>query len=220
MQMRKKSDSVSFERPPISHAPSGFNGRLISWNGLLEAGFAAWEFLPGMRFLERAAWWRGGSDRGGVHEGLDICWYRTGDGRRLSLGAGARIPVIYEGEVVSVVEDFLGSTVFVAHACRDAWGRRLHTIYGHLAPAAGLAPGSPLVDGAAVGVIAETSGRNVPVPPHVHISLALVAGGQLSGTRLDWASLRDPTRATLLDPMSIMSGVAGERHVPNAPPQG
>jgi hypothetical protein len=201
-------------------APSGFSERLISWNGLLEAGFAAWEFLPGMRFSERAAWWRGGGDRGGAHEGLDICWYRTVDGRRLSLGAGACVPVIYAGEVVSVVDDFLGASVFVAHAHRAAGGRRLHTIYGHIAPASGLAPGSRLVDGAAVGVIAETSGRNVPVPPHVHISLALVAGGQLSGTRLDWASLRDPARATLLDPMPIMSGVARERRVPNAPPRG
>jgi hypothetical protein len=93
-------------------------------------------------------------------------------------------------------------------------------MYGHIAPAPGLAPGSRLVDGSAVGVIAETFGRNVPVPPHVHISLALVAGGQLSGTRLDWASLRDPIRAILLDPMPLMIDIAGERRVPNAPPRG
>ena len=205
---------------PIIFASSAFSELLIGWNGLLEAGFAAWEFLPGMRFSEREAWWRGGSDRSDAHEGLDICWYRTVDGQRLSLGAGARVPVIYGGEVVSVVEDFLGTTVFVAHARRDAGGRRLHTMYGHIAPASGLAPGSRLVDGAAVGVIAETSGRNVPVPPHVHISLALVAGGPLSGTRLDWASLRDPTRAILLDPLPIVGGATGERRVPNAPPRG
>jgi hypothetical protein len=208
------------QKETMSLAFSDFSERLIGWNGLRSLGFAAWEFLPGMRFSEREAWWRDGSDRRDAHEGLDICWYRTVHGQRLSLGAGARVPVIYGGEVVSVVEDFLGTTLFVAHARRDAGGRRLHTIYGHIAPASGLAPGSRLVDGAAVGVIAETSGRNVPVPPHVHISLALVAGGQLSGTRLDWASLRDPARATLLDPMPIMSGVARERRVPNAPPRG
>ena len=77
-----------------SSGPSAFSELLIRWNGLDAAGFAAWEFLPGMRFGERAAWWRGGADRGSAHEGLDLCWYRTGDGRRLSLGAGARVPVI------------------------------------------------------------------------------------------------------------------------------
>ena len=108
-----------------------------------------------MRFAERAAWWRGGADRGGAHEGLDICWYRTVDGRRLSLGAGARVPVIYAGEVVSVVDDFLGASVFVAHDRRDGGGRRLHTVYGHIRPRPGLAPGSRLADGDAVGTIAD-----------------------------------------------------------------
>ena len=201
-------------------ARSAFNGLLIGWNGLDTAGFAAWEFLPGMRFNERAAWWRGGSDRDGVHEGLDICWYRTVDGRRLSLGAGARVPVIYAGEVVSVVDDFLGTSVFVAHECRDSRGWQLHTIYGHIEPRSGLASGSLLGDGEAVGTVADTSGRTSAVPPHLHVTLALIAGGRLSATRLDWASLRDPNRAILLDPMSIMSDGPDNRRSPDAPPRG
>lgn len=184
--------------------PSDFSERLICWNGLLEAGFAAWEFLPGMRFSERAAWWRAGADRGGVHEGLDICWYRTIDGQRLRLGAGARVPVIFAGEVVSVVDDFLGASVFLAHACCDNRGRRLHTILGHLDPRMGLEPGSKLDDGAEVGTIADTSGRKSPVPSHLHLTLALVdrEGGP---ARLDWDALRDRSRVLLLDPMLIMN---------------
>jgi murein DD-endopeptidase MepM/ murein hydrolase activator NlpD len=191
------------ETTTVSLAPSAFNLLLIRWNGLDIAGFSAWEFLPGMRFGERTAWWRGGSDRDGVHEGLDICWYRAVDGRRLSLGAGARVPVIYGGEVVSVVEDFLGASVFVAHTRRDGEGRRLHTVYGHVRPHPGLEPGIVLSDGDPVGTIANAAGRGSAAPPHLHLTVALIEreGGP---ERLDWDALRDRSRVLLLDPMMIM----------------
>lgn len=195
-----ENKSVPICRVP---GPSSLSARLILWNELAAAGFAAWEFLTGMRFAERTAWWRGGSDRGGAHEGLDICWYRTGDGRRLSLGAGAHVPVIYAGEVVSVVADFLGASVFVAHAHRDALGRQLHTVYGHVDPLPGLAPGSVLGDGDTVGTIADAASRRSAVPSHLHITLALIdrEGGS---QRLDWDALRERSRVLLLDPMIIM----------------
>ena len=182
---------------------SDFSERLIIQNGLREAGFAAWQFNPGMRFAERAAWWRGGALRAGVHEGLDVCWFRTGEGKLLSLGAGARVPAIYPGEVVSVVDDFLGKSVFVAHERRDTRGRQLHTIYGHILPRPGLAPGSLVGEGDAVGTIADTARTRQAVPPHLHLSLALIdrEGGP---ERLDWDALLDRSRVVLLDPMIIM----------------
>lgn len=183
--------------------PSVFSERLILWNALAASGFVAWEFLPGMRFSERAAWWRGGADRGGVHAGLDICWYRTVDGRRLNLAASARVPLIYGGEVVSVVDDFLGSSVFVAHARRDALGRQLHTVYGHVDPFPGLVPGSALGDGDAVGTLADAAARRSVVPSHLHLTLALI-GREGGPQQLDWDALRDRSRVLLLDPMIIM----------------
>ena len=190
---------------PFALDSSAFCELLARWNGLAAAGFAAWEFLPGMRFAEREAWWRPGTGRGDAHEGLDLCWFRTGDGRRLSLAAGACVPVIYAGEVVSTVADFLGVSMFVAHERRDARGRRLHSIYGHIEPRAGLAPGSRLGVGEAVGVVAGASGRTSTVPPHLHVTLALIADG-CGRDRLDWGSLRDPRRARLLDPLPILCG--------------
>ena len=188
---------------PFVPDPSSFSERLILWNGLAQAGFSAWDFLPGMRFKERAAWWREGTARAGAHEGLDICFYRTAEGRRLSLGAGARVPVIGAGEVVSVVADFLGASVFVAHARCDGEGRRLHSVYGHVDPRVGLAPGSLLEEADAVGTIADTCGRKSPPPPHLHITLALIdrEGGP---ERLDWGTLLEKERSVLLDPMIIM----------------
>lgn len=165
----------------------------------------AWEFLPGMRFGERAAWWRGAAARAADHEGLDICRYRTRDGRRLGLVAGARVPAVWAGEVVAVVPDFLGVSVFVAHESRDGRGWRLHTAYGHVLPRAGLAPGSLLGDGEEIGTIADTAARRHAVPPHLHLTLALIDPAAGEGV-LDWGALREKSRVQLLDPMIIMTG--------------
>jgi murein DD-endopeptidase MepM/ murein hydrolase activator NlpD len=184
--------------------PSAFCERLVSWNGLEAAGFAGWEFLPGMRLGERAIWWRdGGVERGEPHEGLDLCWFRTRDGRRAGLGAGARVPAAWAGEVVAVVDDFLGASVFVAHERRDERGWRLHSVYGHVRPRLGIAPGTLLHDGDEIGVVALAPGNRRAVPPHLHLTLALVdrAGGP---ARLDWTVLRDRSRVLLLDPVVIM----------------
>lgn len=187
--------------------PSDFLERLIRGNGLAAAGFAGWDFLPGMRFRERDAWWRGGGERGVPHEGLDLRRYRRGDGRLAVLGAGARVPVIYAGELVAIVEDFLGSSVFVAHKRLDGAGRRLHTVYGHILAREGLAPRSSVRAGEVIGVIAAPAGRKIAVPPHLHITLALIAreGGL---ERLDWDVLRDRRRVVLLDPLAIVGALA------------
>jgi murein DD-endopeptidase MepM/ murein hydrolase activator NlpD len=184
--------------------PSAFGALLVRWNGLDAAGFAAWELLPGMRFGERAAWWRDGADRGSPHEGLDLRLYRNRDGRLLPLVPGSRVPAVYAGEVVSIVEDFLGSSVFLAHAELDERGRRLHTVYGHVAPRPGLAVGCALSEGDQVGTVADAAGRRTAVPPHLHLTLALIAreGGPAT---LDWAALRDPARALLLDPLPLLA---------------
>jgi hypothetical protein len=184
---------------------STFSERLVRLNNLDAAGFAAWDFHPGMRFGERAAWWRGGADRKVTHEGLDLLWYRTGDGGRASLRPGARVPVLWAGAVVAVVPDFLGASVFVAHPLADGTGRRLHSIYGHVEPAAGVSPGSPVRDGDQIGSIAEPRPGSSTVPAHLHLSVALIdrAGGP---AMLDWTALQDVSRVLLLDPLPIVIG--------------
>ena len=185
--------------------PSAFNELLIRWNGLEAAGFAGWEFLPGMRFGERAAWWRDGVERRDPHEGLDLCWFRNLDGGRARLHAGARVPTVWAGEVVSLADDHLGVSVFVGHDARDRRGWRLHSIYGHLSPRPGLVPGTPLPEGGEIGAVAETSRARRPVPPHLHLTLALIdpAGGPAC---LAWEALSDARRVLLLDPLPIVAG--------------
>ena len=177
---------------------SAFTARLLRVNNLEEAGFAAWELRPGMRFGEREAWWRDGAPRDAPHEGLDLAAFRTRDGRPMPLAQGVRIPVLWAGTVAAVVADFLGRSVFVAHDRRDGGGRRLHSVYGHLGPHPGLVPGSQLREGAEVGAIADPAARGSSAPAHLHLTVAWIADAP--GT-LGWRVLRDPARALLIDPL-------------------
>jgi hypothetical protein len=190
---------------PFAPAASPFLELLLSRNGIGAAAFAAWEFLPGMRFGERAAWWRAGAERTAPHEGLDLRGFRTPAGGSVALGAGTRVPVLWAGDVVAVVADFIGRSVFVAHRQSDGAGRRLHSVYGHLDPPAGLAPGCALRDGDEVGTVADAGRRKVAVPAHLHLTLALIVAGTAPGA-LDWRTLRDPARALLLDPLPLICG--------------
>ena len=79
----------------------------------------------------------------------------------------------------------------------------MHTVYGHIDPRAGLAPGVLIDDLDAVGTIAETSGAKSPVPPHLHLTMALIER-EGAPERLDWAALRESGRVVLLDPVIIM----------------
>jgi murein DD-endopeptidase MepM/ murein hydrolase activator NlpD len=171
-------------------------------NGLEAEEFAAWEFLPGMRFGEREAWWRGGAPRDVPHEGLDLAAYRNREGRRVAFLPGARVPVLWPGDVAAIVPDFLGASVFVAHARGDGQGRRLHTVYGHLSPRRGLAPGSMLAEGDEIGAIADTAARRSSVPAHLHLTVAWIA--DTAPGRLDWGVLHDPARTVLLDPLPLL----------------
>jgi murein DD-endopeptidase MepM/ murein hydrolase activator NlpD len=186
----------------VSWPRSNFLEHLLRLNGLAAAGFAGWELLAGMRFGEREAWWRGGAPRDAPHEGLDLRGFRGPDGAGARLEPGTRVPVLWAGTLAAVVPDFLGHSVFVAHEGRDGAGRRLHSVYGHVEPRRGLTPGCELREGEEVGAIADPAARVSQVPPHLHLTVALIAV-HAPGT-LDWSVLRDPARTVLMDPLPLV----------------
>jgi hypothetical protein len=154
-----------------------------------------------MRFGEREAWWRDGGPRDAPHEGLDLCGFRTREGSSIRLGPGVRIPALWAGAIVAAVPDFLGRSVFVVHDRQDGEGRRLHSVYGHLAPLPGLAPGSRLREGDSVGAIADPATRSSSVPAHLHLTVAWIADAP---GMLDWRVLHDPARTMLIDPLPLL----------------
>ena len=113
---------------------SRFTDFFIRENRLDEQGFEAWAICPDMLFNAEDKWWgdRGRRDR--PHEGLDLVLYRNRQERILRLGEETKIPVMYDGLVVNVIDDFLGKTLFIEHDLADGSDSRVYTIYGHTNP--------------------------------------------------------------------------------------
>ena len=164
---------------------------LASINGF---GPGSWKFKPGMLFGADTKWW---GDDGGTrktpHNGLDIRLYKESSGGIISLVGSSLVPSAGDGEVLTIIEDFLGYSVFVAHGLTEG-GRTLVSAYGHIVPEEGLDAGARLSRGDIIGSIAEYEGMQVP--PHLHFSVLILSDGF---KELDWGIVEN--NAVFLDPL-------------------
>jgi hypothetical protein len=162
--------------------------------------FNRWVFEPGMRFMADCKWWADRSPRGECHNGLDVRLYETENGVIESLPEGARIPVLFSGQVVKLIADFIGISVFVEHKTAET-GLRLLTLYGHLVPASGITTGRHLARGAIVGTLAAAA--EMKVPSHLHLSVVRVPSS-ISLEDLTWKSLADTEGVRFFDPLEFI----------------
>jgi hypothetical protein len=116
---------------------SRFTAHLVRENGLAGERLAHWVLRPGMLFGAAGKWWGDGGKRIAPHEGLDLCFYRDQAHEIHRLHPGIRIPAMYEGTVVRMLDDFLGRTVVIAHRLPEV-DITCYTIYGHTVPREGL----------------------------------------------------------------------------------
>jgi len=133
--------------------------------------FDCFVYHPNMLFGSSSMWWGKCVKRPVPHEGIDMRWYATtlGDNIIRSMPTGLIIPCIADGEVTDIFADIMDHTVIVRHRNYIAEGLVLHTVYGHVRPASGLAKGSTLSFGTPIGSI-EAS--RTTAPPHLHLSAA------------------------------------------------
>ena len=181
-----------------------FTEFLVQENSLDKCGFEEWIFYPGMLFNELEKWWgdkRGQRDR--PHEGLDLFLYRDQRDRILHLDKKTRVPVMYDGVVVSVLNDFLGKSVIMEHAFADNENRKFCTIYGHTSPLAGLRVGRIVKQGDIIAALAESSSSKTNILSHLHISLGRKSES-ISYDELDWETLGVTDTLTLMDPMLLI----------------
>jgi hypothetical protein len=165
-------------------------------------GFQHWLLHPGMLFQARRQWWGQEKNRPHPHEGLDLCWFEDTVGRRQDLDHSTVIPAPFAGTVVKISPDFLGESIFLAHALDQATGRRLYIAFGHTAPRPGLAAGQSVVQADIIGSISAPANRRSSVPPHLHITLAWLPD-PLDPEQLAWDTLGTDPTIRLVDPLAV-----------------
>ena len=159
-------------------------------------GFKEWVFLPGMLFEETDKWWGNKGKRDKPHEGIDLCSYKNGQNKILYLNEKTSIPVMYDGIIAKIMDDFLGETVIVEHTFKND---KLCSFYGHIQPDKSLDIGKFVKEGDIIGSL--TVGKKVKdIFPHLHISMGRVLRS-ISYEQLNWETMNVLENLMLLDPL-------------------
>ena len=91
-------------------------------NGLGQA--VQWLFYPGMLFSSRDKWWGDFGIRSSAHEGIDITYYRTLQGRICCFDDAILVPAMEDGRIINICDDFLGRTLVVDPEKESSGGTR------------------------------------------------------------------------------------------------
>ena len=180
-----------------------FTEHLIHENALDEHGFKEWIFYPGMLFNAVEKWWGNHGKRDKPHEGLDLCLYRDRWGNKRQLDEKTKVPAIYGGIVVGIINDFLGKSVIIEHGFTDSGDNRFCTIYGHIYPYKGLHVGRIVKEGDSIATLADLRNSKFTILSHLHISLGW-ASKLTSYDKLDWETIGDPKTFTMIDPLYVL----------------
>jgi murein DD-endopeptidase MepM/ murein hydrolase activator NlpD len=166
--------------------------------------YLEWIFAPGMLFSSFEKWWDPGSLRSSAHEGIDMLACSGREGNILEVNENTEVPVIYDGQIIKVLSDFLGTSVFVMHNIYDECNRGLCTVYGHIDQGEDVLEGEFVKSGDVLGRIAAVKKRGNTVPPHLHITVAWIPATLLfSG--LNWQMIGGCKDIILLDPLRILT---------------
>lgn len=182
---------------------SNFSARVVELNGPSISGFRSWAFHRGMLFDAQVTWWGSGKKRDTPHEGLDLCLYVDQQETHRLLGSHAKIPVIYDGDIAGVSDDFLGQSIYVKHAIRDGSGNMLYSAYGHTIPAASIEAGVVVVEGQAIAMVADAVPKKTGPVPHLHISLFWVPES-LDPDRISWDTISAREALRPIDPLEVL----------------
>jgi murein DD-endopeptidase MepM/ murein hydrolase activator NlpD len=156
-----------------------------------------------MLFGTELKWWGDRGKRNSRHEGLDLLLYRNNDGQVLRLDDKTMVPAIYDGTVVSVIDDFLGRSIFMEHHSHG--NRTFFTAFGHTRPLKGIKAGSKVKEGDIIATIAEISDPKIKITSHLHITAGW-ASGDLQCEMLNWETIVSSKVIKMVDPLDIIGG--------------
>ena len=180
-----------------------FTEHLIHENSLDKNGFKEWVFHPGMLFNASDKWWGNQTKRNTPHEGLDLCLYGDRHGKIRRFDETTKIPAIYDGIVVGIVDDFLGRTIILEHDLSDHNNNRFCTIYAHINPLKSVHPGKYVKEGAVIATITEPLNSKVKTLSHLHISIGW-ASESISYDKFDWKTIGTSNTLNLVNPLYIV----------------
>ena len=183
---------------------SGLTDFFIRENGLdASEDFKEWLLRPGMLFDSSEKWWGDRGNRDSPHVGLDLCCYKTSKDRIIFFDGDTKIPSMYDGVVVGVINDFLGKSLILKHSFPGIDARDFFTIYGHTHPAQDIHIGKAYKEGETIARVADIDRARSTVSPHLHISIGLLSK-VISYDKLDWRNMSDPNTMTLIDPLQVI----------------
>jgi hypothetical protein len=136
-----------------------------------ECGFKCWIFLPGMLFGTHIEWWGDGCRRRTEHEGLDFATGILHNGEVCSIQEGVPARALADGEVVAVLDDFIGKTVVVRHATISRPnGDIFHTLLSHIQPQ--VRQLNTVAKGQIIGKVGKAAKAGAPA--HLHLTGAWI----------------------------------------------
>jgi murein DD-endopeptidase MepM/ murein hydrolase activator NlpD len=180
-----------------------FTEYIIHENALEENGFKEWIFRPGMLFNATEKWWGDQGKRDKPHEGLDLFIYRDLRENTRQLNEKTKIPVIFDGTVKAIFNDFLGKSLIIEHNLTDINDNRLCTIYGHINPGKTLQLGSKVKEGDIIASLAHPGNSKATIFSHLHVSLGW-ASKLISYDKLDWKKIGVTKTLNLIDPLGFI----------------
>lgn len=166
-------------------------------------GFQEWVFCPGMLFQSSGKWWGKRGVRTRPHEGLDLLLYRTDEGSIRHIDESFPIPMLADGRIVGMMDDFLGQSIIVEHPSLEGNPENILTMYGHTHPLEHVKPGLTMRKGDILATVAGRGQRAFTMSPHLHITMAL-ALSSVSYDKLNWDVIGVSGFLTLLDPLDFI----------------
>jgi murein DD-endopeptidase MepM/ murein hydrolase activator NlpD len=187
----------------ISFPKSCFTDVFVRENGLDKHGFTAWFLYPGMEFGALDTWWGEKTKRKRPHEGVDLCYYRGATDAIFHIDDRVKIPAMYDGVVLKIIDDFIGKTIILKHTFRDIGEGKFLTLYGHTNPKKSLAIGQSVKSGEIIATLAAPRGSKALIP-HLHLTLAW-SPNTIPYDMLDWTTIGNHGVVRLIDPLPVIA---------------
>ena len=205
MQKQKTSSTNLGRAADNGKSPVFFPSPYFSCSNMLRQSNLSscqWLFHPGMLFGSSCKWWGTGGERSTPHEGLDFYTFIDERGGVGTIPVFTEVPVLFDGIICCVCDDFLGQTLVVCHEIKESSYQAVATIYSHIEPAAALKIGRHLQAGVVLGTLARPATSST-VPAHLHLSV-IGLPDQKAGFDFDWQNVAN-LQIEFLDPFQFIA---------------